>query len=144
MRECKLQSRLLIRWNQCYHAMLHGWRGIFPWKMFLYIARLDTNWFILPMQTMPPCLRTHGSTITFNNIGLLAETFKFNFVKKSNFKTEGVGKSLNDSENWIIFSTTRLPVNAVYSSATFLVRTQSRCFIDWLVEHWPAECTHNW
>ncbi len=35
MRECKLQSRLLIRWNHCYHAMLHRWRGIFLWKKSL-------------------------------------------------------------------------------------------------------------
>ncbi len=40
---------------------------------------------------MPPCFRTHGSTIVFNNIGLLAEIFKFNFAKKSNFKTGGLG-----------------------------------------------------
>ncbi len=38
------------------------------------------------------------STIAFNKIGLLPETVKFNFTKKSNFKTGGVGISLNDFE----------------------------------------------
>ncbi len=53
------------------------------------MTRLDTNWLILLRQSMPPCFRTHGCTITFNNIGLLAETFKFHFAKKSDFKTGG-------------------------------------------------------
>ncbi len=62
------------------------------------MTRLDTNWLMLPQQTMPPCFRVHGSTITFNNIGLLAETFKYNFTKKSNFKTGGLEYHKNDSE----------------------------------------------
>ncbi len=62
------------------------------------MTRLDTNWLILPRRTMLLCFRTHGSTITFNNIELLAETFKFNLAKKLNFKTGGVGISLKDSK----------------------------------------------
>ncbi len=50
------------------------------------MTRLDTNWLILPRQTMPPCFCTHGSTITFNNIRLLAETFKSYFAKKIKFQ----------------------------------------------------------
>ncbi len=50
----------------------------------------DTNWLILPRQTMPPYLPMHGSTVTFKNIGLVAKTLKFNFAKKSNFKTGGL------------------------------------------------------
>ncbi len=44
----------------------------------------------LTPATMPSCFRTHGCTIKFNNIGLLAENFKFNFAKKSKFKTGGL------------------------------------------------------
>ncbi len=54
------------------------------------MTRLDNNWLILPQRSMPSCFRKHGSTITFNNIGLLAETFKCNGAKKSNFKTGGL------------------------------------------------------
>ncbi len=54
------------------------------------MTQLDTNWLIVLRQTMPQCFRTRSSAITFNNIGLLAETFKFHFAKKSNFKTGGL------------------------------------------------------
>ncbi len=63
---------------------------VFSLQKVPYMAQLDTNWLILPRQTMTPCFRTHGSTITFNNIGLLAETFKVHFAKKSKFKTGGL------------------------------------------------------
>ncbi len=68
------------------------------------MTRLDTNWLILPRQTMPPCFCTQGCTITFNNIGLLAKTFKFNFAKVK-FQNRGLEYHLTILSTELFFIT---------------------------------------